>query len=305
MKMTIFSKQEFKNYLKDHDEILIEDGKKSIKIGVGKPSKIKEFAPDNFKLEITNVWSFPKRGKWATHGGQYRGNWAPEIPRNLLLRYSEQGDVILDQFVGSGTTLIECKLLGRKGIGIDVNPNAIVLTRDRLNFHYEPFDIPIYEQCTYLGDAGNLDLMKDNSIDFIATHPPYANIIRYSKDKIQEDLSNVKNIDEYILEMEKVAKESYRVLKSGKYAAILIGDTRRNKHHIPIAFRVMQAFLKAGFILKEDIIKIQHQMKGTTFWAKRSQELNFLLLKHEHLFVFRKPYEDEKTSKFKFSKKWW
>jgi DNA modification methylase len=305
MKMKEFSKKDFENYIIEQNEVLIEDGKKSVKISVGKPSKIKEFSPDNFKLEITNVWSFPKRGKWATHGGQYRGNWAPEIPRNLLLRYSEQGDVILDQFVGSGTTLIECKLLGRNGIGIDVNTNAIVLTRDRLNFHYEPFDIPIYEQCTYLGNASNLDLIKDNSIDLIATHPPYANIIRYSKDKIQEDLSNVKNINEYILEMEKVAKESYRVLKSGKYAAILIGDTRRNKHHIPIAFRVMQAFLKAGFILKEDIIKIQHQMKGTTFWAKRSQELNFLLLKHEHLFVFRKPNEDEKTSKFKFSKKWW
>lgn len=297
--------KDYQNFLKKNSSINIEDGKNSIELEIGTKNEPHKFAPDNFKIQITNVWSFPQRGKWATHGGEYRGNWAPEIPRNLLLRYSKEGDVVLDQFVGSGTTLIECKLLGREGIGVDVNLNALMLTRDRLNFSYNPFDITICEQETFLGDARNLDKIKDGSIDLIATHPPYANIIKYSKDKIEEDISNVENIDKYVEEMEKVAVESYRVLKEGKYAAILIGDTRRNKHHIPVAFRVMQAFLHTGFILKEDIIKIQHQMKGSTFWAKRSQELNFLLLKHEHLFVFRKPEKDEKISKFKFSHKWW
>lgn len=297
--------KDYQNFLKKNSSINIEDGKNSIELEIGTKNEPHKFAPDNFKIQITNVWSFPQRGKWATHGGEYRGNWAPEIPRNLLLRYSKEGDVVLDQFVGSGTTLIECKLLGREGIGVDVNLNALMLTRDRLNFSYNPFDITICEQETFLGDARNLDKIKDGSIDLIATHPPYANIIKYSKDKIEEDISNVENIDKYVEEMEKVAVESYRVLKEGKYAAILIGDTRRNKHHIPVAFRVMQAFLNTGFILKEDIIKIQYQMKGSTFWAKRSQELNFLLLKHEHLFVFRKPEKDEKISKFKFSHKWW
>lgn len=297
--------KDYQNFLKKNSSINIEDGKNSIELEIGTKNEPHKFAPDNFKIQITNVWSFPQRGKWATHGGEYRGNWAPEIPRNLLLRYSKEGDVVLDQFVGSGTTLIECKLLGREGIGVDVNLNALMLTRDRLNFSYNPFDITICEQETFLGDARNLDKIKDGSIDLIATHPPYANIIKYSKDKIEEDISNVENIDKYVEEMEKVAVESYRVLKEGKYAAILIGDTRRNKHHIPVAFRVMQAFLNTGFILKEDIIKIQYQMKGSTFWAKRSQELNFLLLKHEHLFVFRKPEKDEKISKFKFSQKWW
>lgn len=297
--------KDYQNFLKKNSSINIEDGKNSIELEIGTKNEPHKFAPDNFKIQITNVWSFPQRGKWATHGGEYRGNWAPEIPRNLLLRYSKEGDVVLDQFVGSGTTLIECKLLGREGIGVDVNLNALMLTRDRLNFSYNPFDITICEQETFLGDARNLDKIKDGSIDLIATHPPYANIIKYSKDKIEEDISNVENIDKYVEEMEKVAFESYRVLKEGKYAAILIGDTRRNKHHIPVAFRVMQAFLNTGFILKEDIIKIQYQMKGSTFWAKRSQELNFLLLKHEHLFVFRKPEKDEKISKFKFSHKWW
>lgn len=88
--------------------------------------------------------------------------------------------------------------------------------------------------------------------------------------------------------MEKVAKELYRVLKNGKYCAILIGDTRRDKMYQPLAFKVMERFLKQGFILKEDIIKQQHNCKATGFWVEKSKKFNFLLIMHEHLFVFKK-----------------
>jgi len=81
---------------------------------------IKSWEPENFNLETTTVWSFPDRGDWATHSGKYRGNWSPFIPRNVILRYSKEGETVLDQFVGSGTTLVEAKLLKRKGIGVDI-----------------------------------------------------------------------------------------------------------------------------------------------------------------------------------------
>lgn len=125
--------------------------------------------------------------------------------------------------------------------------------------------------------------------------PPYANIVRFTKGKISGDLSNVRNIDEFIREMEKVAKECYRVLKSGKHCAILIGDTRKRKHVVPISVRVLEVFLKVGFILKEDVIKPQWKMKGTREkW--RGSKYDFLKLSHEHLFIFRKPQKNEKLN---------
>ena len=75
--------------------------------------KIKKWEPDDFELEMTTHWSFPNRGDWATHNAKYRGNWSPYIPRNLLLRYSKEGDTVIDQFAGGGTTLVEAKLLNR------------------------------------------------------------------------------------------------------------------------------------------------------------------------------------------------
>ncbi|MBI5675837.1 MAG: methyltransferase domain-containing protein [Nitrospirae bacterium] len=245
---------------------------------------VKRLRPKSFDLECTTVWSFPKRGNWATHRSDYRGNWSPQVVRNLLLRYSNEGGTVLDPMVGGGTTLIECKLTGRKGIGIDINPNAIKITQERLNFDY----LYAQPQNCFVGDARHLEAIGDDSVDLILTHPPYADIIKYSEGKIEDDISNIHLIDSFCNEIEKIASECYRILKPEKFCAILIGDTRRKKFYIPLAFKVMERFLNAGFALREDIIKVQHNCKATGFWVKKSKEYNFLLIMHEHLFVFYK-----------------
>ena len=95
-------------------------------------------------------------------------------------------------------------------------------------------------------------------------------------------------VKEFLEEMRKVASESYRVLKKGKYCAILMGDTRQNGHMIPLSFEVMKIFENAGFKLKELIIKQQNNCKATGYWKTNSVKYNFLLIAHEYLFVFHK-----------------
>ena len=290
----------------------------------------KTLQPPDFTTETTTLWSFEKRGKWATHRASYRGNWAPQIARNLILRYSNRGDTVLDQMAGGGTTLVECKLTGRRGIGVDINRDALMLTMDALNFDMPALPSPAVAPATayaepppitlYEGDARNLDRIPDDSIDLVATHPPYANIIRYSaraRSKngsppddaraapIPDDLSNVRGIAQYVDQMRLAAEEAYRVLKPDHYCAILMGDTRRVRHYTPIAFRVMQAFLDVGFILKEDIIKAQWHTQTEGLWSRLSRDKNFLLIMHEHLFIFRKPASDEDTRPYAESKPWW
>ena len=246
-------------------------------------SKITKWEPENFELEMTTHWSFPERGDWATHDAKWRGNWSPYIPRNIILRYSKEKDLILDQFAGGGTTLVEAKLLNRNIIGLDVNDVALNRCREKIDFEHEWADGKVFLR---KGDARNLDFISDNSIDLICTHPPYANIIEYSEN-IKEDLSHLK-INDFLEEMKKVASESYRVLKKDKFCAVLMGDTRKNGHMIPLSFYVMQVFENAGFKMKEMIIKDQHNCRATGFWKTNSIKYNFLLIAHEHLFIFRK-----------------
>ena len=248
-------------------------------------------------LEYTTVWSFPERGSWATHKSDYRGNFAPQIARNIIEMYSNKGDCILDPMVGAGTTLIEARLLARDAVGIDINPDAIKLSAETIRFKHSPAS----RQQVKLGDARDLSFLNDNSIDLVLTHPPYMNIIKYSDGKIEGDLSNIGSMPKFCDEIEKIAGQLLRVLRPDKYCAILIGDTRRGRHFVPLAFNVMQRFLKVGFVLKEDIIKIQHNCKMTERWRPKAKQGRFYLIMHEHLFVFRKPKPDEDLKKLKFS----
>jgi hypothetical protein len=297
-KMREVTREEYAAFLQSHREVVVE--RKAVKLIDS--GRIELLEPENFQLEKTTVWSFENRGKWATHRGNYRGNWAPEIPRNLILRYSKPGEVVLDQMVGSGTTLVECKLLGRKGIGVDINLEAIMVAWNRLDFTYTQTG---NEQRLYVGDARNLDLIDKESIDLIATHPPYANIIPYSYKTTETDLSRVHSIDEFINGISAVARESYRVLKPGCHCGVLIGDTHKHRHFVPISTRVLLTFLDAGFILREDVIKEQWHTQTMRGRWKQSYDHDFLLTYHEHLFIFRKLAEGEKPSKFKSSMKWW
>lgn len=231
-----------------------------------------------FKKEITTIWSFKDRGDWSSHKGDYPGNCSPKVIRNLLIRYSKENDWILDQFLGSGTSAIEALLLGRRFIGLDINKKAIEISKERTKDLKGK--IIIKE-----GNALKLNI-KDNSIDFICTHPPYLDIIKYSNG-IKDDLSLLEK-SKFYEAINIVAKEAFRVLKSNKKCAIIIGDVRKNGYIEPLGFNVMNIFLNKGFSLREIIIKEQHNCKSTGKWREIAEKRNFLLIQHEYIFVFQK-----------------
>lgn len=182
--------------------------------------------------------------------------------------------------MGSGTTLVEAKLLNRHAVGVDINPQSVLISETNLHFHCDT-NSKIF---TRNGNATDLHFIKDSHIDFICTHPPYANIIKYSKG-LEGDISLL-GVEEFLMEMKKVAEESFRILKKEKMCAVMIGDIRKFGNVIPLGFRMMECFLQAGFVNKEIIIKEQHNCRTTDYWKK--QENNFLLLAHEYIFVFQK-----------------
>lgn len=250
---------------------------------------IVSWEPKNFKLETGTIWRFPKRGNWATHSGNYRGNWPPQLPRNLILRYTKLGDFVLDPFVGGGTTIIECKLLGRNALGIDINPFAIEMTRRQLEVIEEESErqkkeLPLASIESKIGDARDLSMIDDNEVDLICAHPPYFNSLHYTW-KVRGDLSRLKNLDEFLSSVQDCAEELFRTLKKGGICGVLIGDVRKNGKIIPLAFRTMEIMQKIGFELREIIVKEQYNDRSSAFYVNS----NILKIEHEYLFIFKKP----------------
>ncbi len=253
--------------------------------------KLSKLGPDEFHPERTTVWSFRSRGNWATHNGSYRGNWSPYIPRNLLLRYSSPGDMVMDCFAGSGTTAVESLLLGRNFIGFDINPVAVKMAGQALGevraAALEKGVQPIAAELSVNeGDARRLSALEDSSIDLICTHPPYAGIIRYSQ-AVPGDLSSL-DPESYTCEMKKVVEESRRVLRRGGRCAVLIGDRRKEKRNVPLGFTLIELYLRNGFELLELIVKRQFNTRTSGLWYNKAVQGRFLLLEHEYLPVFRK-----------------
>ncbi len=244
--------------------------------------------PDEFNIQRTTVWSFEKRGDWASHTAQYRGNWPPQLVRNVIELYTQPGDTVLDPMAGGGTTPVECLLTGRNSISIDLNPGAVSIVQDRLDLPQSITEaLPKTEHRTFIGDTRNLDLIADESIDLIATHPPYVNIIKYAP-SVPGDLSDLNDYKVFFKEFDKAIREFYRALKPGCCCAILIGDTHNKGHYVPVANRMMLDFLRNGFILKEDVIKREWNCESDRY-LKKYGDAKFLLTMHEHLYIFEKP----------------
>jgi len=246
--------------------------------------ELQRWEPTGFRPETTTVWSFPERGSWATHDSSYRGNWSPYVPRNLLLRYTAPGDLVLDPFVGGGTTAVEAVVLGRRAIAGDLSAAAVSATRgqlDRLQRHRRPAQtaVLIQEDARVLAVAGG-------SVQLVLLHPPYADAIRYSSDTAG-DLSHLA-AGPFIAQLRQVAAESQRVLAPGGRCALLIGDLRRKGHVVPLGFAAIQAFRREGLVLEDLIIKRQHHTRMAGNWSGISAQRGFLLLAHEYLAVFRR-----------------
>lgn len=295
------SLEDYLEYVGKRDSV--EIGGRSIPL---KPIRISRLEPRRDELGITygTVWSFPRRGRWGSHRSDYRGNWPPQIPRILIETYAKEGSMVLDPMVGSGTTCIEAVLLGRKCIGVDVNRQSLILAWHRLYSlakHVKPDDPAEFlrDVHLYMGDARNLTELSSGSVDLVATHPPYWRTLRYTSG-LPNDISMERNLRRYLEAIGAVAGEAYRVLRPNGVFAILLGDSRKKRHYVPVSMYVLKKILEKGFILMEEIVKIQHRIKDTqVYWERFDRD--FLMIKHEKLYILRKPAYEGEERKFRYS----
>lgn len=240
-----------------------------------------------------SLWIMDKRDKSGTHNAGYWGNFIPQIPNQLLRRYTKKGEWVLDPFLGSGTTLIECKRLGRNAIGVELLEKVLEQAKQTIAKEENPHSVKL----EFLnGDSSDINLKKYldefgiKSFQLQIYHPPYWDIIKFSDNK--SDLSNAKSIDDFLISFGKVLDNCLPHLDKKRYAAVVISDKYSDGEWIPLGFYVMQEFVKRGMILKSTIVKNFDETKGKMnqkeLWRYRALAGGFYIFKHEYIFIFRK-----------------
>jgi DNA modification methylase len=243
---------------------------------LGKAQKITD-TEEVPELQATTLWDFPRQsyGKTKKGNNKYAGVTPAELIWNLVWRYTEPGDLVVDPMCGSGTTLDVCKEEGRKAICYDICP-------------------PQFRDDIIQNDARKIPL-PDNNVDLVFIDSPYGDNIKYNDHP--QNIGNISSeTEEFYEELEKVIKESNRILKPGKVLGWLIGDQWVQKKATPVGFLLYSRLSK--YFETVDIICIarRNQSSNTGLWANRARRHNFYLRGFKYLFIMRKPQEGEQQN---------
>jgi DNA modification methylase len=244
-------------------------------------------------IQTDSLWLIERRDSSGVHTAGYWGNFVPQIPYQMMKRYTKKGEWVLDTFAGSGTTLIEGQRLGRNTIGIELQSQMVDHARKLVsaepNTHGVTIDV-------VEGDSATIDyktlLAKhgQKSVQLVIMHPPYFDIIKFSDD--MRDLSNASSTEKFLDMMGTSVENASQVLDKGRYLVLVIGDKYAKGDWIPLGFQTMNEVMKRGFSLKSIIVKNFEDTSGKRnqkgLWRYRALVGGFYIFKHEYIFLFKR-----------------
>lgn len=247
-------------------------------------------------INVNSLWLMGPRAKGGKHSNVYHGNFAPQIPNQMIRRYTEEGDIILDLFMGSGTTLFECETLNRNYIGFDINQEIIDFVEEKMN---DCTDIQYYiHNCDVTNDIDfkyfvdkDLAIMGKKKVDMLLIHPPYLDIVKFTDRP--EDLSSISNVNLFLQKFSQAMQNALTYLKSKKYFVLVVGDLWKEGEVIPLGFYLMYAIKRQfkctlkGIVIK-DVVGNRGKIGIEALWKYRALKNGNYLFKHEYLFVFKK-----------------
>ena len=244
-------------------------------------------------LITDSLWTITRRDSSGSHTAGYWGNFIPQIPNQLIQRFTKAGDWVLDPFCGSGTTLIEAQRLGRNALGVELQPEIVDLARSVL-----------VDETPTAGSKVEVVEGDSTSFDFSAAlkergakgatlallHPPYHDIIKFSDRP--DDLSNAGSEAEFFELMGRVLDGVREALLPGGHIGIVMGDKYAAGEWKPLGFRLMDTAQQHGFGLKSIIVKNFEETTGKrgqeSLWRYRALVGGFYVFKHEYIFLMKK-----------------
>jgi DNA modification methylase len=244
-----------------------------------------------------SLWLIDARDATGGHELDYHGNFVPQIATQAFLRYTKEDNVVLDLFLGSGTSAIEAERQNRRLVGVELKANLVDHVRDKIAPDLLENRIRLLQGDATRAETAErvraaLSEMGANHAQLLVLHPPYHDIITFSDDPA--DLSNANDLDQFLDSFETAARHGFDLLEPGRFAVLVIGDKYTRGELIPLSFYCLDRMQRIGFRPKAVVVKnIEGNERGkgrdSNLWRYRALRGGFYIFKHEYVMIFQKP----------------
>lgn len=218
------------------------------------------------------VWEFNYNGRDIRDKKLHPATYPISLARKCIDLFTHEGELVVDPFVGSGTTLVAAMDANRNAVGFDLQQKYIDLCEDRLS---QSSLLTQTKQIPVLADARDINrYLPEQSISLALTSPPYANLLnRKRKNKSRrgdlranEQLGKVEQysqdekdlgilpLDKYKQAMADVYKDLLPLLKPKAHCVINVPDMWWENERITIHIAVIEALRSVGYELRNTII---------------------------------------------------
>jgi DNA modification methylase len=214
------------------------------------------------------------------------------LPGRLIEALTGRGDLVLDPFAGSGSTLLAAYHLGRRSLGLELSKEYVELSRSRFSQQI----LPLKDQEYYLPEivqdrAQNMqNYLKPGSVSLCVTSPPYWNILGQKRTADQKenrdygntegDLSAIEDYRHFIEALGQVFAQVYEALKTGGYNVVNVMDLRKGATFYPLHIDLVQELCRYGYLLDDIII-----------WDRRQEYNHLRPLGYPYVFRVNKVHE--------------
>jgi DNA modification methylase len=217
-----------------------------------------------------------------------------ELVEKLIRLYlRDPGSVVLDPFMGIGSTMLASMNQGMKGVGFDLSKDFCKIAKSRIGKFQMPLTskIQILTPDIHNKDSRNISkIIQENSVDLVVTSPPYWDILNqkrtadgkiirnYSSDT--EDLGNIPDYEEFLADLKKVYTEVYKVMKPGARCIAVVMDIRKKDKFYPLHEDQSRIMREIGFELDEYVI-----------WDRQRDYNNMKTLGYPYVYRFNRVHE--------------
>lgn len=281
-----------------------------------RPRKPKELENQPGRYDLRNTlndltgkeWLLLTKSFWETESSVVdKGAYSHPAPfmvedvKKLISMFTKKGMVVLDPFVGSGTTLIAADMLERKGIGIDLNPKYKNLYDERMN------GLVLEKNSEYLVGDALKKVDEIGMVDYVVTSPPYHNILRNNSkgtrnnngknyrmsardgveyySEFENDLGNFEQYEDFLNALKEIMKKIYDHLNNKKYVSIIISDFTVEKKEICVQGDIVRIMTDIGYEFSGTTVLLQPVKPLYPFGYPYAYKINH---HHQNIITFRK-----------------